>query len=298
MELRQLLASYELDHEISASYAYQLGYAVSRFERYLSRVPEIADLTPDAINRWLLHEQRAAVIADRTRRNVRASMLTLWEYSEAELNRSKVRKVRVTPKPPEAWWYEEMAKVAKAAESLPGRLVNGLPRSRYFSTCFWFTYETGLRRGDVWSFDVDRFDKAGVASLAQHKSRRLHVVTVTSETLGEIRQMSEYLKSRDDPHFRTALRFPGHFSSFYYWVVKARKLAGVDAEKLNRALQHIRRTGATLCERSEPGTAYRYLGHAGTRLAEVSYIDPRKAWQTVMPPVNRHHGRAQPGPGS
>jgi hypothetical protein len=70
-----------------------------------------------------------------------------------------VRQVKVAPRSPEAWYFDELCRVVEAAKNLPGTMANGLPRGRYFATVLWFTFETGLRRRDVISFDVGRLGK-------------------------------------------------------------------------------------------------------------------------------------------
>lgn len=287
--LRDALEEYELHTEISNGYAYQLQYAVGRFERYLRRPARVDDLTTKNVNRWLKHERDAGGISDRSRANVRTSLLTLWKRFGADLNRDNVRSVIVTPKNPEAWHFDELEQVAKAAGRLGGNLINGLPRGLYMSTCLWFAYETGLRRGDVWRFDLEAFDADRLAAMTQHKTNRVHIVSITEETERDLRELSKTLRDSGDEHYRTPLRWPQSETTFYYWMRRAREFAGVDPEKRNRSLQHVRRTGATQVD-SEGRSAWKFLGHTREGLDRRSYIDQRKTISPITPTRVRSHG--------
>ena len=285
--LAAVVNGYEIATEITSEYAYQLRYAVGRFKRFLKREPTTDDLTADTVNRWLKHERDAAEIGDRSRANVRRSMLTLWKRYGEGMNRDAIRSVVVTPRNPEAWGYDELEMVAKAAAKLPGRLTNNVPRSLYMSTLLWFAYETGLRRRDLWRFDLNQFDANRRAALTQHKTRRVHVIEITPETEADVRKISQQLRTNGDPHWQTPLRWPQSVTMFYYWMRQVRILAGVDPEVRNRSLQHIRRTGATEVA-AEGMHAWRFLGHSREGLDRKSYVDARRTVTPTTPSRNRH----------
>lgn len=285
--LAAVVDGYEIATEITSEYAYQLRYAVGRFRRFLKSEPTTEDLTADTVNRWLKHERDAGEIGDRSRANVRRSMLTLWKRYGDGMNREAIRSVVVTPRNPEAWAYDELELVAKAATQLDGRLTNNVPRSLYMSTLLWFAYETGLRRRDLWQFDLSQFDANRRAALTQHKTRRVHVIEITPETEADIRRISQQLRADGDPHWQTPLRWPQSVTMFYYWMRQVRILAGVDPEVRNRSLQHIRRTGATEVA-AEGMHAWRFLGHSREGLDRKSYVDARRTVTPTTPGRNRH----------
>lgn len=292
--LTQLVAKYDLANEITAEYAYQLNYAVTRFERYLQRSATVADLNEDNVNKWLKHERDVAEIADRSRANVRTSLLTLWKFYGQHFNREGIRSVVLSPKNPEAWHYEELEKVATAAMQLTGCLTNGIEKAQYMRTLLWFAYETGLRRRDIWSFDLHRFSENRAAAMTQHKTRRVHVVGMTTETEAELRAIAVKLRLSGNDHWRLPLRWPQSTSTFYDLMRKCRQLAGIDVKVRNRSLQHIRRTGATVVQ-MEGGVAWRFLGHAREGLDRKSYVDASKAISPTLPTRNRsqNHGCSQ-----
>lgn len=290
--LASAVQDYELSREITSEYAYQLRYAVRRFELWLGREATTRDLKKRVVNQWLLHERNAGEISDRTRQNVRTSLLTLWKYCGRKFNREKIRSIVVTPKNPEAWHFDELSAVANAAAELPGSLSNGIDRALYFVHCLWFTYETGVRRGDVWSFDLSTFDSQRVAARAQNKTKRIQLVQITAETETGLREISNQLRSKGDEHYRTPLRWPQSESQFYYWMRQCRADAGIEPKVSNRSLQHIRRTGATEVE-SQGGNAWQYLGHSRDGLAKKSYVDARKTVSPITPARNRTNGSDQ-----
>lgn len=293
--LDQRIDAYSLENEITEDYEYQLRYAARRLSRYLERLATTDDLTPAVANGWLRSEQRKDELGDRSRRNLRASLLTIWKAAKLPLACDEIRSVAVTAKAPEAWRFEELQLVAGAASKMDGVLANGLRRSEYFSALIWFTFETGLRRSDVFKFDVTSFDGDNRAALTQQKTGRIHVVEATAETVAELQRMAAGLQSFGDKNWQTPLRWPQSTSTLYTWIRKIRTIAGVDSRQKNRSLQHLRRTGATAVECAEPEGGSKYLGHAGRELAWKSYIDPRKATRSRLPPTNRHHEQKRSG---
>lgn len=284
--LFECLDRFDLAHEVSYGYVYQLSYAISRLGRFLGRVPTIDDLRADAINRWLKHERETGEISDRSRANVRTSILTIWQRFGADFNRSAIRSVIVTPKNPEAWHYDELEKVAKAALRLEGVLPNNVPRALHMSTTLWFAYETGLRRGDIWRFNFDAFDDELKAAVTQGKTRRVHTISITPETDDGIRRIRSILKFGNSRFASQPLRWPQSISQFYYWMKQCRILAGVEPETRNRSLQHVRRTAATQVD-TEGNHAWRFLGHSREGLDRKAYIDARKCVRPTMPIRNR-----------
>jgi hypothetical protein len=284
--LLDLVDQYELSREISRDYAYQMRYAVGRFGRWLGRDPVADDLAPDTVNAWLMRERDAGEIADRSRANVRRSILTLWKRFWPPLDRDRIRSVVVTPRNPEAWHFDELAAVADAAGRLGGELMNGVPRGLYFRACLWFAYETGLRRRDCWLFNFAAFGEDRRATITQHKTRRVHLVQITSETMRDVEEIRAILRRRRDRAADFALRWPQCVTTFYYWMRAARVAAGVDPFVSNRSLQHIRRTGATEVAR-EGGAAWRFLGHTREGLDRISYVDAAKTSSPNMPQRTR-----------
>lgn len=280
---------YELSKEISSGYAENLRNAVKRLNRFLKRESTLEDLCFQTINEWLKYERDFGEIADRTRANHRRSILTIWAKYGSGLNRSEIRSVILTPKNPEAWTYQELKLVADAACQVAGVLKNGIRRAQYLETCLWFAFESGMRRSDLWDFELRLIDSDNRAAFTQHKSRRVHVVQFTEETVSAMRDIARQLKARRDPCFQTPLKWPQSERQFYFWLKRCRVLSGVDPEERNRAMQHVRRTGATEVDR-QGDAPWRFLGHSREGLDRKCYVDARKTVVPITPHANRSHG--------
>lgn len=289
MSLANLIDKYNRDRELAPCYVQTLRCSVRRLGRYLSREATVGDLRYQTINEWLQAECDAGTLKARTRAGGRTDILTLWKYSGRKLKKEKVRKVKIPKRNPEAWTFEQLDSVAKASEGFVGQLPNGVPRSLYFRTIFYFAYETGLRRRDIWSFDFETFAEQRSA-VTQHKTGNVHVIDVTDETMQDLDTIYQTLVAADDPNAATPLRWPGSESQFYYWAKKLRIAAGIDADTHNRVLQHSRRTGATDVALAG-GAAWQYLGHTQPGLDRKSYVDAVKTAKITLPTRTRANGR-------
>lgn len=285
-----LVTQYELANDITSEYAYQLRYAVRRFSLFLSRPALTEDLDSETVNRWLKEERDKGEISDRSRANVRRSLLTIWKRYGLRFNRDAIRSVVVTPRNPEAWGYDDLLMVANAAKQLEGCFANGISRASYMETVLWTAYETGLRRRDLFEFDLLRFDENRRAAITQHKTRRVHVIQITKETESALWTIAGSLKARADTHWSKPLRFPQCLTQFYYWMRRCREIANVDACIRNRSLQHIRRTGATEVV-VDGGNAWQFLGHSREGLDRKSYVDARRTIKPTTPSRNRENVR-------
>ncbi len=97
------------------------------------------------------------------------------------------------------------------------------------------------------------------SSLVQHKVKQVHTVRITDETRRDLESLSSTLRANGCSYHHTPLHWPHHWSVFYYWLAKARSMVNIDPDVHNRALQHIRRTGATAaveCVERDAGSRY------------------------------------------
>lgn len=282
--LMHLIDDYEECRELSDVYVQSLRCSVRRFEKHLGRPATINDFKHKEVNRYLKAERDAGRLADRSRYNSRKDLITIWKFSGRKLKIDKIRRVSVAKKNPSAWYYDQLVKVITAALDLPGGFPNGLPRSLYMATILRFAFETGIRRRDIWSFDVSLLAD-NVAAITQHKTKHVQVVQVTDALMGNLIEMRDRLIAAGDTQPTIVFRWPMSERQFYYWMRRCRVAAGVDANVANRALQHLRRTGATEVDRNG-GEAWKFLGHTTSGLDRKSYIDAvknRKPLSPVMP---------------
>lgn len=285
-KLSTIVCEYAARRDISEKYVSQLHHAATCYSVFLGREATTKDLKTKRINQWLKSEQVAGRRGDRSRSNLRKSLICVWKASGKPVKVDSVRPVKVSPKNPVAWGYGEVKQIVAAMEMLPGFMPNGVPRSLMMASTIWFAYETGLRRRDIWEFDFLAFDDANTAAMTQHKVRRVHIVRITPTTAADLQTISDILRERGDEYWHMPLRWPQSERQFYYWMKRAREIAGVDPEIHNRALQHLRRTGATAVELAG-GKPWQFLGHAKPGLDRISYVDGVRTYVPTLPSVNR-----------
>lgn len=189
----------------------------------------------------------------------RSSLLTLLRAAHAEglcTLPPKVRPIRRPEHRPRGWRQPEIAKL----------IAHGSPIQR---AAIRLGYDTGLRRSDLftvrWSQVVGERDDYRVIHTPSKTGRQV-VRRIRNETYDEL----DALRNPDDDRL---LPSEVKHSAWRKRWHKLGKAAGVDTRR--RALQAIRRTGASLTKR-EGGSAAEYLGHSPRSgdLAERYYIDP------------------------
>lgn len=285
MTLRQYLDQhYSLTRPIKQSTHDDYRWTVNVFEKWYGRPIELLDLTEDLLSKFLLDLEGKA--APRSLHGHRMTLLVLWAGAESDgycdraPERKKVRKIKVPRKNPQAWTLDEMARLIEAARRLKGVIRNlRVPRALFFETMIRVTYETGLRRHDVFNLAISTVRDDGTFSVTMAKTGFTQTCKLTPETLGMLREVSR-LNQSDAEH---PLLVRGNTSGTYYSCWRTiRAYAGV---KGTGALQQLRRTAATHLERERPGGATGFLGHVSPDMAIKHYIDRSIAFVVQQPPA-------------
>lgn len=274
---------YARDRSLRDTTAYQYERSIRCFGEWLGHEPQLADLDDGVVSSWLADLEKLRL--PKTVRGKRQAVLSIWRHAaEAGIVQppGKIRKTRVPLPNPTAWDLSELRRLIDAAERLPGFFPNGVARKTWFAALFRVAYQTGLRRSDLFCFDVTRdVDADGNISTVQQKTLDGHVSKISAETLELLRTISDRLHADGSNAWRTPLAPPCYVRGVYQWFAKLRQLAGIDGEG---AIQQLRRTGATYVEKEHPGAAMRYLGHRTPGLAYRHYVDRSKLGAGVMPP--------------
>lgn len=219
-------------------------------------------ITDSLFNRWLnsLPQQQT------TRSNYRRMGLTLWRAAlDQELAShpiGRVVRVKAIQKMPVAWSLGELSSLISHARKLQFNLRKGCPASLFFEGWIRCGYETGLRFSDLLSLQCN-----------QLRGDRLFVCPNKTK-VPDGKLLSPALVD-----ILTKLRVQGDGQTFFRWALAERwirihfkrlcKQAGLDGTP-----KFLRRTGATYCERKQPGSAKRFLGHLSDGLAIKHYVDP------------------------
>ena len=292
LTILKLIEQYGDTRDVSDSCFGMKKISLQYFERFLERPATLKDFEESILSKWItwLKSSRSTwtdrKLSARSVKNYRCEMITLWrfavemEHIKTPPQHFKIKKVKVPPPNPSAWDAGQLRELLAAIGKTDGVVGNGLPRRMYFATLMRVAYQTGLRRGDLLAVSMEDVDQAtGTVSVVMNKTNQVHVCRINAEALADLVDLHETLKMLGDPNAETPLAWPGHLHNFYYWLRKICAAADVPYG----ALQHMRRTSATLTEIAAPGTASRLLGHMTPGLANTYYID-RSKLPTIAPP--------------
>lgn len=231
-------------------------YGVRALEAW-AKHPVTVRFAAEHLNEYL--RDLAATKNRYTAGSYRSSLLTLLRAAQAEglcELPPKVRPIRRPEHRPRGWRADEMGKLLEHASPIQRAAIR-------------LGYDTGLRRGDLfdvrWSQVVGQRDDYRVIHTPSKTGRQI-TRRIRNETYDDL----DALRNPDDDRL-----LPSEVKHSA-WRKRWHKLgaaAGVDTSR--RALQAIRRTGASLTKR-EGGSAAEYLGHSPQSgdLATRYYIDP------------------------
>jgi integrase len=266
MRTSELAEKYLSEREASGHYQWFLRRIAQQLE--VAGVRRPTDFEPSLINRWLagLHDLSAT-----TRSNYRRGALVLWHHAHrlghVAHPSDRVVRVKQSLKPPIAWSADELSRLMDTALGLSGEFkVSGCPKALFWSAFVRIGYETGLRPSDLHNLQASQF-RGNRLFVTHRKTGAAQGKVVSVESVQLARQLIE----RGD--HKTVFRW----AVAWKWLhINFRKLA--DEAGVSGSIKFLRRTGATFCEASQPGSAKKFLGHLSDGLAMKYYID-----QTLLP---------------
>jgi len=283
LKLSAYAERYILTNELSPATQANYRREVRSFARWIGRDIELSELSDELVSEWIVGLQ-ARGLNPKTVRNMRANIVALWNaafydrYIETEPRR--VRKVKVPIGIPEAWTPDELSRLIGVARVVKGRIRKWrLSLSDYMLAFILTAYDSGLRLGDLMALRRKSIREDGSLAIVQSKTGYPIFVTLRPETVECLDKIH---------HERREKLFGGVLSRRCFFIAfnRVAKLAGLEGTS-----RKLRRTGATLIERAQPGAASAFLGHRpGSPVAQRHYIDPFIArTERPMPPaVNGH----------
>lgn len=212
------------------------------------------------INKWL-----ASIQNTNTRAKSRRAVVTLchacgWNRCRSVAD-SLVRVKTIVP-PPVAYTMKEMEKLLESARNEAGFFrSSGCSRALWCESFILACYETGLRFSDVFGLHSSSV-RGQRLSVVQHKTGRFIHKRISSRLAHLLSELSS--KSSDGSIFSWAVKVKWGRAA----LRKCWKRAGLPGTP-----KFLRRTGATMCEAMERGSAREFLGHLSIGLAERHYID-------------------------
>ncbi len=264
MQLSTLIDTYGLHRRIAPNSLYQMDRSGRLFEQYLQRPADTTDFVAATVSAWVRWMQ-AGEWAAATVAGHRARLLILWRWAHGRGWAGPLGEVRAAPRPepmPEAWTLDEVRQLLGAVDQVTVT-VRGRWMPAYLRALVLAAYESGLRRGDLWSLDRDSIYPDGTIQIRQHKTGRVHVPRLTVRT-------AELVLAEPGQH---PLAWPGNPREFY--TVWGRVLAVACVRP--GALHRLRKTGATYVAVSDGLDAAReFLGHRTPEMV-FHYVDRRIA---------------------
>ena len=266
--LSAYLDEYAVTRQVEDNTVDQYRVAVRVFERWLGHEARLDELTEITISTWLRDYSRS--VAPATVRNKRTMIVGLWRNAAddgyVEGPRRRIRSARVVLEPREAWTLEEVRTLRATCRTLKRRHACGLPRSLWWELAVCVAWDSGLRWGDLVRLRVDQVQPDGIVCVVQHKTKRLIIGRLSTETLA-ILQRSLEACARE-----LVCPWPGSGETFRDQVRTLVRKAGIRGG----TWKWLRRGSSTDVEIQERGAAGAFLGHrGGNRIAEVYYLDPR-----------------------
>lgn len=266
--LSDYLNEYAVTREVEDSTVEQYRVAVRVFERWLGHEARLDELSELMLSTWLRDYSRT--VAPATVRNKRTMIVGLWRNAAddgyIEGPRRRIRSARVVLEPREAWTIDEVSTLRATCRTLKRRHACGLPRSLWWELAVCVAWDSGLRWGDLVRLRVDQVQPDGIVCVVQHKTKRLIIGRLSTETLA-ILQRSLDACPRD-----LVCPWPGSGETFRDQVRTLVRKAGIRGG----TWKWLRRGSSTDVEIQERGAAGAFLGHrGGNRIAEVYYLDPR-----------------------
>jgi integrase len=252
--------------DLSAGYADTLKKRAAALERTAKR-PYLADVLNEAVVNAFL---KSLVGSPYTIAKYRQDFLCIWRAAADEDYVAYPIPRRIwRPKTPDlivnCYTLEEVRSLVDASEKLPGGMPNGVPRRRYWPAMIRLAWDSGLRRGDLWRFNVDAVRPDGSLIVIQRKTGKAKPCFLRPKTLAAVRAVGK-------------MDWPLCLRAFAIHFAEITRLAGV-----NRGVfKWLRRASGSYAEAEQAGSGHKQLGntpqifstHYDARLGGVSWKLP------------------------
>lgn len=212
-----------------------------------------------------------------TQENSRAISIALWNYAieiGVASGPATVRPVRVRIPPVRAWTADDLTRLVKSCKGSTHILKSGMPLATYSLALALLGYESGLRSGDLHKLQCGDFSSDFSVLHRYANKTGEHVDRVLSEACRDAVRVLAAL-SPDGTLFKWALSY--RWQAYYFkQIIRSAGLRG--------SIKWLRRSGATACERENPGSSMRYCAHRTPGLAMKHYVDWSQVRSQPTPP--------------
>lgn len=267
---------YALEKDVAPPTVKLYMVTVRSIETWAGRPVLLSDLADDFVNRWLVWLTTTG-IGKTTISNHRRFLLTIWRHAfhtrEIDSCPQRIRKIQTPRTLPEAWSVQQMQALLAACDKLQGRAIRiGIPRSAFWRALILTAWCTGLRLGDLQRLKRDMIGTDGSLVVQQQKTGWPVLCKLSAEAIAAIEKIGH---TPDGFIFGGRLSRRPLFANFRELAAHA-GLVGTSKK--------IRKSGATVVESLQPGSAKGFLGHQSHGLAYRHYVDPRKSGENRPEP--------------
>lgn len=254
-----------LARDVSRDYAAKVRYCNRRFCKWLGCDPGIDGLDAGPVNEFLAHLKDEGKRPD-TVLGYRRAILVVWNQAYVDGDNDnpplRVRKIRTSRDPVDAFTHEEIIALLKYVASVKGYFPNGVRRADFWTAAINAAYSTGLRRGDLLKLKRNQIGDRGVCHVRQNKTGYPITVRLSPDALAAIWRMNQIEDER-------ALPWPYHENAMGRQFRRLAKSAGVRAGQF----KWLRRSAGSYAERENRGDGKRMLGHRSERVFREFYED-------------------------
>lgn len=255
---------------VSECYMRTLRKRTAKLERETGLCDLTDVLTEEVINSFL---RSLTGLSAYTVRKYRADLLAIWRSAADDdlVGYPVARRIwrpKAPPLIPECYSIEEVRRLAAAAERIPGAMPCGLARRLYWPAAIRFAWDTGLRRGDIWRFELPTLKSNRTFRIVQNKTGKAICRVIQPETLAALKAIK-----RSKPLAWTMCEwcFGVHFQ-------EVREAAGLD----RGSFRWLRRASGSHVEAEHPGAGHKVLGN--TPQVFGAHYDAQIATQVLAPP--------------
>lgn len=265
--LQQTLDSYLESRDVTTEYRRHLQRMASRMRSVGATFGEKPEVLAKKINVVLRSFGNTT-----TRANYRRVAVTLLRHrygGSADRVVAHLVSVKQKISPPVAYTVDEVHRLLKSADELPGEFtVSGCPRGPWATAFLLLCYETGFRFQDALDLKVTSL-RGDRLSIVVNKTQRFIQKRLSADLVSRLNRLAEQGDGETFFAWAVTKRYACK------WLRRAWALAGLPG-----SCRWLRRTGATLVEAQQPGSAAEFLGHSPNShgLAARCYID-----QSLLP---------------
>jgi len=239
------------------------------FARFLTRAPNISDLTDDTVNRylaWFRKLPRAPASVNKERNN----LLAIWRFAARKRFVDVWPDVDLETEPkrvPQAWTESELFRLFASIDQEPG-MIASIPANDWWKALHLVGWDTGERISALLGVRWDNVDLPGRWVLCNAESRKGkredRIYRLAEDTVALLRTI----------HRPFTFVFEWPYNKNYIWHKYAKILsrAGLPTDRRSK-FHRLRRTVASHFE-AVGGDATALLGHSRRSITE-RYIDPR-----------------------